>query len=221
MSRRLVAGIGLASLTVVTAVAGQSAGASEHRGVVDRYCVTCHNHRLRTAGLSLQTLDVQRPTDAPETWEKVIGKLRSGTMPPDGMPRPAPATLAALLTHLEISLDRAAALRPNPGRPVLRRLTRTEYRNAIRDLLDVEIDAASLLPADDSRFGFDTVGSVLTLSPLLAERYLAVARHVRRVALGDPDLEKRAADLLRPHLRLTAPVAEKKKSGLFGWFSRK
>ena len=184
--RTVAGGIALALLAAVTAVAGQSAGPTDHRAVLDAYCVTCHSDRLRTAGLSLQTLDVARPADAPDTWEKVIGKLRTGTMPPAGMPRPATTTVAALTAYLETSLDRLAAERPNPGRPALRRLTRTEYRNAIRDLLAVEIDAASLLPADDSRFGFDNVGSVLTLSPLLAERYLAVARHVRRLALGDP-----------------------------------
>jgi mono/diheme cytochrome c family protein len=199
MLRSLVGGVALASIVAVTALtahpstAGQGAPSNAggqppapHRAVLNTYCVTCHSDRLRTAGLSLQTLDVARPADAPDVWEKVVGKLRTATMPPVGMPRPSPAAAAALAAHLEASLDRAAAERPNPGRPVLRRLTRTEYRNAVRDLLAVEIDAASLLPADDSRFGFDNVGSVLTLSPLLAERYLAVARHVRRLALGDP-----------------------------------
>jgi len=199
MSRRLAGVIAFALFAAVPAVpphasgglgtpfARQSVGSSDHRAVLDKYCVTCHSDRLRTAGLSLQALDVARPGDAPDAWEKVIRKLRSGTMPPVGMPRPTPDAATALVAHLETSLDRATALQPNPGRSVLRRLTRTEYRNAIRDLLAVEIDAASLLPADDSRFGFDNVGSVLTLSPLLTERYLAVARHVRRLALGDPD----------------------------------
>jgi hypothetical protein len=199
MLRSLVGGVALASIVAVTALTAHPSTAAQgapsnaggqqpvpHRAVLNTYCVTCHNDRLRTAGLSLQTLDVARPADAPDVWEKVIGKLRTATMPPVGMPRPSPADSAALAAHLEASLDRAAAERPDPGRPVLRRLTRTEYRNAIRDLLAVEIDAASLLPADDSRFGFDNVGSVLTLSPLLAERYLVVARHVRRLALGDP-----------------------------------
>jgi hypothetical protein len=199
MSRNVMCEVALASLMAVTALTAHPSAVAQaalsnvdgqqpaaHRDVLDRYCVTCHNDRLRTAGLSLQGLDVARPGDAPDTWERVVGKLRSGTMPPDGMPRPVPSVAAALVAHLETSLDRAAALAPNPGRPVLRRLTRTEYRNAIRDLLAVDIDAASLLPADDSRFGFDNVDSVLTLSPLLAERYLAVARRVRRLALGDP-----------------------------------
>jgi mono/diheme cytochrome c family protein len=162
-----------------------SASASRHRAVVDRYCVTCHNDRLRTAGLSLAQADTERPSVSAEVWEKAIRKLRTGAMPPAGMPRPDQATLDGFVTYLETSIDRDAAARPNPGRPALRRLNRTEYANAIRDLLAVDINAGASLPADDSRYGFDNVGEVLTLSPLLAERYLAVARQVRQLALGD------------------------------------
>jgi mono/diheme cytochrome c family protein len=192
MPRTILGWIAIASIAAVAALAAQqppasveSAGPLQHRAVLDRYCVTCHNERLRTAGLSLEKIDVARVPDAPAVWEKVVTKLRSGAMPPAGMPRPEQASLDAFATYLETALDRAATAHPNPGRPSLRRLTRTEYRNAIRDLLAVDIDAGSLLPADDSRFGFDNIGSVLTLSPLLAERYLAVARQVRRLALGD------------------------------------
>ncbi|MBI3048219.1 MAG: DUF1592 domain-containing protein [Acidobacteria bacterium] len=195
MPRTLLGGIVTVALAAATGSAAQqpsaildSPASSPHRAVFDRYCVTCHNERLRTGGLSLEKLDVTRVAEAPEVWEKVVGKLRSGAMPPDGMPRPAAATLDRLVTYLETSLDSAAAARPNPGRPSLRRLTRTEYRNAIRDLLAVEVDTPALLPSDDSRFGFDNIGSALTLSPLLAERYLAVARQVRRLALGDATL---------------------------------
>src|SRR5262245_61863576 len=162
-----------------------SASASPYRAVVDRYCVTCHNDRLRTAGLSLAQADTERPSVSAEVWEKAIRKLRTGAMPPSGMPRPDQATLDGFVTYLETSIDRDAAARPNPGRPALRRLNRTEYANAIRDLLAVDINAGASLPADDSRYGFDNVGEVLTLSPLLAERYLAVARQVRQLALGD------------------------------------
>ena len=192
MPRTLVGGIAIVSIAAATAFAAQrppasveSAGPLQHRAVLDRYCVTCHNERLRTAGLSLEKIDVARAADSPEVWEKVVSRLRSGAMPPQGMPRPPQPNLDGFAAYLETTLDRAAAGRPNPGRPALRRLTRTEYRNAIRDLLAVEIDAGSALPADDSRFGFDNIGSVLTLSPLLAERYLAVARQVRGLALGD------------------------------------
>src|SRR4029453_9167088 len=153
-----------------------SASASPHRAVVDRYCVTCHNDRLRTAVLSLAQADTERPSVSAEVWEKAIRKLRTGAMPPAGMPRPDQATLDGFVTYLETSIDRDAAARPNPGRPALRRLNRTEYANAIRDLLAVDINAGASLPADDSRYGFDNVGEVLKLSPLLAVRFPAVAR---------------------------------------------
>jgi hypothetical protein len=200
MPRTIPAGSAVAAVAVVaavTALAAQqpggarpaspgAAGASAQRALLDRYCVTCHNDRARTGGLSLATIDVDRVADGAEVWEKVVRKLRTGAMPPAGMPRPEPAALDAFASHLETALDGAAAAHPNPGTPALRRLTRTEYSNAIRDLLAVEIDPTAVFPADDSRFGFDNIGSALTLSPLLAERYLAVARQVRRRALGDP-----------------------------------
>ncbi|MBF8300680.1 MAG: Gluconolactonase, partial [Acidobacteria bacterium] len=168
MPRTLLGGIAIASIAAVTAVAAPQQPSSStssgvpHRAVLDRYCVTCHNERLRTGGLSLEKVDVARVADAPEVWEKVVTKLRGGTMPPEGMPRPEQTSLDPFVTYLETTLDRAATARPNPGRPALRRLTRTEYRNAIRDLFAVDIDTGSLLPADDSRFGFDNIGSVLT-----------------------------------------------------------
>jgi mono/diheme cytochrome c family protein len=185
----VVAGLGgtrSAARQGVPAIASQAP--SQPRALVDRYCVTCHNDRLRTAGLSLVQADTERPFASAEIWEKVIRKLQTGAMPPTGMPRPDQPALDALVSYLESSIDSAAAAQPNPGRPALRRLNRTEYTNAIRDLLGVEIDAGASLPADDSRYGFDNVGDVLTLSPLLAERYLAVARQVRRLALGDPSI---------------------------------
>ncbi|HEY6362610.1 MAG TPA: DUF1592 domain-containing protein [Vicinamibacterales bacterium] len=193
--RPIPCGIAIVSIAAMTSLAAQQqptsavpTPASPHRATLDRYCATCHNERLRTGGLSLDNIDVARVADSGEIWEKVIRKLRTGAMPPAGMPRPEQASLDALALYLETALDRAAAARPNPGRPSLRRLTRTEYGNAIRDLLAVEVQSESLLPADDSRFGFDNIGSMLTLSPLLAERYLAAARQVRRLTLGDPAL---------------------------------
>ncbi len=181
------------------APAPATTNASPHRALLNRYCVTCHSDKLRTAGLTLEKLNMDRvaaiaqsgyhPANGSasadtELYEKVLRKLRAGDMPPSGAPRPDQAASDALLQHLESELDRAAAASPNPGRTSLRRLNRTEYANAVRDLLGVEIDAAALLPSDDSRYGFDNNGDVLTLSPLLAERYLAVARQVRRLALG-------------------------------------
>jgi len=168
--------------------AASSVAATPHRTLLNRYCVTCHNERLRTAGLTLEKVDVDRISDGTEVWEKVLRKLRAGAMPPAGVPRPDQAASDSLAGYLETELDSAAAANPNPGRPSLSRLNRTEYANAVRDLLAVEIDGGSLLPADDARYGFDNIGSALTLSPLLTERYLAGARKVRRLALGDPGL---------------------------------
>ena len=155
--------------------------ASEQRAVLDRYCVVCHNEQLRTAGLTLDTMDVEQIGDGAPVWEKVLRKLRGRAMPPAGMPRPDEATYDSLAGYLEQELDGA---RPNPGRPVLHRLNRAEYSNAIRDLLALEIDGASLLPGDDSGYGFDNIGDVLSVSPMLMERYLSTARKISRLALG-------------------------------------
>jgi mono/diheme cytochrome c family protein len=151
---------------------------------VTRYCSSCHNARLNTAGLSLDGLDVADVAAKPETWEKVVRKLRGRMMPPAGAPRPDDAGYDALVTHLEAALDRAYAQRPNPGRvDTFRRLSRAEYQNAVRDILGVDVDVASLLPKDDASHGFDNVSSG-ELSPTLLERYLAAAQKVSRAALG-------------------------------------
>ena len=162
--------------------------ASQYSAVINRYCVTCHNEKLRTAGLVLEKLDVENPTEGAATWEKVIRKLRAEAMPPEGMPRPDKATYASFATYLETALDRAAAEHPNPGRPAVHRLNRAEYAGAMRDLLAIDpkaIDVQSLLPPDDSGYGFDNIGDVLSVSPLLLERYLSAARKITRFALGD------------------------------------
>jgi hypothetical protein len=154
------------------------------RATVDKYCLTCHSDRARLGDLSLEGLEPDRPGDAAPQWEAVIRKLRTRTMPPPGMPRPDVATYVAFTDALERELDRAAAARPNPGRPVLRRLNRTEYGNAIRDLLDLDVDASSYLPPDDSAFGFDNISDVLGLSPSLLERYLVAADRISEMAIG-------------------------------------
>ena len=159
-----------------------------YRAVLDQFCVTCHNQRARTAELLLDQADLEKIGQEPELWEKVVKKLRTGAMPPAGMPRPDQATYNSLATYLETALDSAAAAHPNPGRPVLRRLNRVEYTHAVRDLLAVDIDGNTLLPADDSRYGFDNIGEVLTVSPLLMERYMAAAGKISRLAIGDPDV---------------------------------
>ena len=157
---------------------------SSHRQVIDRYCVTCHNQRLATAGLTLDEADVANPGEAAEIWEKVVRKLRTGIMPPPNMPQPSTEDRRALLSWLETSLDKVAAAKPNPGRTeTLRRLNRTEYQNAIRDLLSVDVDAASLLPPDESGYGFDNV-TVGDLPPALLDRYISAAQKISALAIG-------------------------------------
>jgi len=158
------------------------------RVVLDRYCVTCHNQNLKTGGLALDTLDVSRPSANAEAWERVIRKLRAGSMPPAGRPRPDQATYSAVASSLETEIDRAAAAYPNPGRTsTVQRLNRTEYRNAIRDLLALEIDATALLPGDDtSDTGFDNNADVLSIATSQLERYLTAARKITRLATGLP-----------------------------------
>ena len=162
--------------------------ASPERAVLNKFCVTCHNARLRTAGLQLDTADVDHPGGDAAVWEKVLHKLRTREMPPPGVPHPDNVTYDSLANYLETALDEAAEARPNPGRPAVYRLNRFQYANAIRDLIALDIDSASLLPADDSGYGFDNIGDVLTVSPVLLERYLSAAGKISRSAVGDPSL---------------------------------
>ena len=154
--------------------------------MLDQYCVTCHNARLKTAELALDDLDPAHVAQNPDVWERVVRKLQTRTMPPVGARRPDEAGYHSLITSLTGALDREAASQPNPGRPMLRRMNRAEYANAIRDLLALEVDAAALLPADDSAYGFDNIGDVLGVSPSLQERYLSAAARVSALAIGDP-----------------------------------
>ncbi len=162
------------------------ADASQHRATLDRYCVVCHNAGLRTAGLALDTADLSDVANDAAVWEHVIRKLRVGAMPPPGRPRPDRADARALVAYLETALDRAAAARPEVGRTeTFHRLNRVEYRNAVRDLLQVEVDVSTLLPADDAdEHGFDNMAAVLSVSPALLERYLSAARRISRLATG-------------------------------------
>ena len=161
-----------------------AASASQQRALLDKYCVSCHNDRLKTANLSLQGADLAAIGDHAEVWEKVVRKLRAGVMPPPDVPRPALAEYDGLRDWLEGELDRGAAARPNPGAVVLHRLNRTEYANAIRDLLDLQIDVTTLLPPDDSANGFDNIAGSLTISPTLLESYATAAARVARMAVG-------------------------------------
>jgi hypothetical protein len=154
------------------------------RALLDRYCVVCHNDKLKTANFSLQKTDLTAVGDNAELWEKVVRKLRAGMMPPPGMPRPPLAEYEGLRDWLETEIDRKAAGRANPGSIVLHRLNRTEYSNVIRDLLDLQIDATTLLPPDDSARGFDNIAGSLTISPTLLEAYMTAATRVARTAVG-------------------------------------
>jgi len=156
------------------------------RELVNRYCVGCHNERLKTGGLALDTIATQDIARNTSVWEHVVRRLRARTMPPAGLPRPDEAAYSAAVSALETSLDRIAAAHPDPGRTdTFRRLNRTEYHNAIRDLLALDVDVSSLLPADDSSHGFDNI-TVGELSPTLLERYLSAAQKISRLAVGSP-----------------------------------
>ncbi len=166
----------------------RSSTISSHAALLEQYCITCHTERLRSRGtvpLELQTVDLATVPAEAELWEKVIRKLRTGSMPPSGRPRPDSAAAEGFATWLETEIDRAAAAHPNPGRTEpLHRLNRTEYQNAIRDLLALDIDAAELVPADDQSYGFDNIAGVLKVSPTLLERYMSAAREISRLAVG-------------------------------------
>jgi hypothetical protein len=181
----------LCLLCLIVAIPSVAAYGQASRALIDQYCVGCHNERLKTAGLMLDKLDVSQIGGNPAAWEKVARKLRAGDMPPAGRPRPARADAEAFAASLEAALDAAAAAQPNPGAPAIHRLNRTEYSNAIRDLLALDtsaVDVKSWIPADDSGYGFDNIGDVLSLSPLLLEKYLSAAEKISRLAVGDPKI---------------------------------
>jgi hypothetical protein len=194
--------IKIAIWMIVLAAAGLAAAPEpqqpQPREVLNQYCVTCHNDQVTTAGLSLTKLDLENVGKDAVVWEKVIQRLRTRFMPPPARPRPDEATYNALISHLEQSLDAATAASPNPGRTdALRRLTRTEYRNVIRDLLALDVDIASMLPPDESSQGFDNV-NIGGISPALLERYLVAARRVSRLAVGGPVASPRAEVVVVP-----------------------
>ena len=168
---------------------GTAASSTPARALVTQYCISCHNDKLKTAGLDLTRADAEHVFNSQQTWEKVIVQLRSRAMPPSGRRRPDNSTYDAVATWLETEIDRAAAARPNPGRPAdLHRLNRTEYATAVRDLLGVEIDGSSMLPPDEQSQGFDTNADALTVVPALLDRYLTAAGKISRLAIGDPTL---------------------------------
>jgi len=161
-----------------------AAQADTTRALLDRYCVTCHNQKLKTAGLMLDQADAAHAGERAELWEKVVRKLRAGMMPPLGMPRPEASAMDQAAAYLESELDRAAAAKAHLSGPAVHRVNRTEYANAIRDLLALDIDPAAYLPADDASYGFDNVASGLGVSPALVEGYVSAAAKISRLALG-------------------------------------
>ncbi|HVQ12475.1 MAG TPA: DUF1592 domain-containing protein, partial [Vicinamibacterales bacterium] len=165
------------------------AAAETVKPVLDRYCITCHSQRLKTAGLVLEGSELARVSAAPDVWEKVARKLRTREMPPPGLPRPDGDTYDRAASTLEAALDAGALAHPDPGRVIVHRLNRTEYVNAVRDLLALDVDGRSLLPADEpDQQGFDNMAGVLSVSPRLLENYLSAAGTVSRLAIGDRSL---------------------------------
>jgi len=158
------------------------------QAVIAQYCVTCHSDKAKMGGLTLESLDIARVGTNAQTWEKVVRKVRSGMMPPSGAKRPARTALDGFAADLETRLDRAAAGAPNPGAPVLHRLNRTEYANAIHDLLALDVDVTTMLPSDDSNEGFDNVADALSVSPTLIQGYVSAALKISRLAVGDRTL---------------------------------
>ena len=182
----------LAAAAAAALVAGCNASqedlAARHEATIRNYCLDCHDYAQREAGLSLERADLMRVHEDPEVWEKVAMKLRGELMPPSGNPAPDAKERASFVTYLESTLDAAAAANPNPGPSAIHRLNRTEYGNAVRDLLGLEIDAAEYLPADDEAYGFDNIADVLRVSPSLLEQYLGAAANIAALAVGDPEI---------------------------------
>ena len=203
------------------AVSPAAAGPADRRALLDTYCTACHNDRLRTAGLVLESgaVDAADLGAHAEVWEKVLRKVRSGQMPPAGRRRPDAGSAARFTGALAADLDALAAAAPDPGRPAVHRLNRTEYVNAVRDLLHLEIDGRALLPADDSGHGFDNNADVLTMSPALLDRYVAAATKIGRLAVGDPDVSPASATYriprsMRQHERMSEALPFGTRGGI-------
>ena len=182
-----------------------AAPVASKRAMVNQYCLGCHNKKLNTASLSLEGLDPDKVDKDTEVWEKVLRKLEAKEMPPFGLPRPSASAQQQFTDSLESELDRVAGAHPNPGHPTIHRLNRNEYTNAIRDLLALDAKPGDSLPLDDSGYGFDNIGDVLSFSPVLLERYMSVARSVAALAVGNTDV--------KPVVDIFAPVKEVRAKG--------
>ena len=193
MTRYSLYGIGAGCLALFAAAAlgfqPAAAPTTPASELVNKYCVSCHNQKLKIANLTLDRVDAEHVANSAEAWEKVIVKLRSRAMPPPGMPRPENATYDAVSDWLESEIDRAAAAQVNPGRTAtLHRLNRAEYANAVRDLVAVEVDAQAMLPPDEQAFGFENNAEALSMQPALLDRYVSAAATIARRAVGDPNM---------------------------------
>ncbi|MGA2878757.1 MAG: DUF1592 domain-containing protein [Bryobacteraceae bacterium] len=173
----------------ISALAADAATDNPARELVNKYCVSCHNDKLKTAGLVLDRTDADHPYNSEETWEKVIVKLRSRAMPPPKLPRPDNATYDKVAAYLEFEIDRAATAHVNPGRSAsLHRLNRAEYANAVRDLIAVDVDPQAMLPPDQQAFGFENNAEALSMQPALLDRYVSAAATIARRAVGDASI---------------------------------
>ena len=175
----------LLALAALRCAAQTSMPVGARQALANQYCAGCHNDKVKSGGFTFSKLDLAHPEQNSDQAERVIRKLRAGMMPPVGLPRPEGNGLGNFAASLESAIDSAAAAHPNPGRPALHRLNRTEYRNSVRDLLNVNIDPATLLPPDDMSHGFDNMADVLTISPALMEGYIRAASRVASEAVGD------------------------------------
>lgn len=213
---------------IILALAGQvshaqnllETNAVQYQQMVNQYCVVCHNEQLANAGMIIPEVSLSSiPRDA-ETWERVIRKLQTRAMPPLEMPRPSETQYQGFLAFLESAIDAEATIEPNPGRVhAFHRLNRREYRNAIRDIFDLEYDASALLPPDDSGYGFDNIADVLSVSPMLTERYLGAARKISQLVVGDPTLAPNTEifevdKLLRQDVRISEDLPFSSRGGL-------
>ncbi|MGE0393303.1 MAG: DUF1592 domain-containing protein [Vicinamibacterales bacterium] len=183
-----LAGAATVAVALTAGGAGLAQPASPDRAFLDRYCVSCHGASRRLGGVDLRELAAPAAGGDAALWERVIRQVRAGVMPPAGAARPAAAEATRFAQSAERAVDAAADAAPRPGRPVAHRLNRTEYANAVRDVLGLEVDATALLPADETLEGFDNIGGVLSFSPLLVDRYLSAARRISRLAVGDPTI---------------------------------
>lgn len=199
------------------ATKGKQPPANSNQALVDRYCVSCHNQRLKTAKLELDKLDLAHPEKDPVVWERAIRKLRAGMMPPPGAPRPTVADAQSLASYLETTLDKAGAANPNPGNVRIHRLNRAEYANAMRDMFGIDVDSSALLPNDDISDGFDNISKALKVSPSFLDQYIMAARAVSKQAVGTPLSNKETRVTVRG-VDATIPLPPGARAGVTGKF---